>query len=187
MSGCRGWYKNVTPLTILSQEGTRFSQGSVVTHLRCGGIFTDVLWKSVGIWWSFGQERSGTVLSHSNQCPVAEFFHVTLYNICFIVVRQVQWGMTDAFYSEKKRIEFDFGLTLLDPFVRSGLGTHNRLYSQYTHQPEFTVTASWELEDFVGVKFCCPHATYNWCSHIREKTLEFSLSVLHTPSLNHTE
>jgi len=43
MSGCRGWYKNIMPLAILSQEGTRFLQGSVMTHLRCGGIFIDDL------------------------------------------------------------------------------------------------------------------------------------------------
>jgi len=46
-----------------------FSQGSVVTHLRCGGIFNDCfitrlllsltvkeLWRLVNIWQSYGQE-----------------------------------------------------------------------------------------------------------------------------------
>jgi len=41
-----------------------------------------------------------------------------------------------------------------------------------------------ELEDFVGAKFYCLHALAdsNQCTGIREKTLEFSSTVLSTPS-----
>jgi len=48
---------------------TNISQGSVATHLGCGGVFKEnfvtnfllsltvkKLWKSVNIWWSYGQE-----------------------------------------------------------------------------------------------------------------------------------
>ena len=31
-------------------------------------------------------------------------------------------------------------------------------YGHYTSQPALTDTSSWELEDFVGTKFYCPHA-----------------------------
>jgi len=41
------------------------------------------------------------------------------------------------------------------------------------------------MEDFVGAKFYCPHALAdgNQCIRIREKTLEFSSTVLSTLSL----
>jgi len=45
-------------------------------------------------------------------------------------------------------------------------------------------TSSQELEDFVGAKFYCPHALAddNQRIQIREKTLEFSSTVLSTLS-----
>jgi len=41
------------------------------------------------------------------------------------------------------------------------------------------------MEDFVAAKFYCLHglADGNQCIQIGEKTLEFSSTVLHTPSL----
>ena len=41
-------------------------------------------------------------------------------------------------------------------------------------QPALGSISSEELEDFVGAKFCCPHALGNQRIRIREKTLEFS-------------
>jgi len=44
------------------------------------------------------------------------------------------------------------------------------------------------MEDFVGAKFYCPHAPAdgNHCIRIREKTLEFSSTVLSTLSPYHS-
>jgi len=46
----------------------------------------------------------------------------------------------------------------------------------YTGQPALAGTSSYELEDFVGSEFYCPHALADSKQHIRirEKTLEFS-------------
>ena len=72
---------------------TDISQGSVVTHLRCGGIVNDdfvanllinlsvkEFWKSVNIWQSYGQYYSGlflladSVLSTSTQIDLWKYF-----------------------------------------------------------------------------------------------------------------
>ena len=55
----------------------------------------------------------------------------------------------------------------------------------YTGQPALAGTSSYELEDFVGAKFYCPHALAdgNQRIGITEKTLEFSSTVLSTLSL----
>ena len=47
------------------------------------------------------------------------------------------------------------------------------LYGRYTRQPATAGTSSYELEDFVGAKFYCPHALAdgNQRIRIREKTL----------------
>jgi len=58
------------------------SQGSVETHLRCGGIYNNHIianslqsvpvkkfWKLVNNWWKYGQKQNGT------------FFWPTLYNV----------------------------------------------------------------------------------------------------------
>ena len=53
-------------------------------------------------------------------------------------------------------------------------------YCHYTGQPALAGTSSWELEDFVGAKFYCPHALADGNQRIRimDKTLEFSSTVL---------
>ena len=55
----------------------------------------------------------------------------------------------------------------------------------HTGQPMLAGTSSWEQEDFAGAKFYCPHAHADSNQHIwiREKTLEFSSTVLFTLSL----
>jgi len=52
-------------------------------------------------------------------------------------------------------------------------------YGHYTCQPALANSSSYELEDFVGAKFYCPHALADGNQHIRirEKTLEFSSTV----------
>jgi len=56
-------------------------------------------------------------------------------------------------------------------------------YGHYTGQPASAGTSSKELGDIVGAKFYCLHALAdsNQCIRIREKTLEFSSTVLSTP------
>jgi len=53
-------------------------------------------------------------------------------------------------------------------------------YGHYTGQPALAGTASKQPEDFVGAKFYGPHALAdgNQRIRIREKTLEFSLTML---------
>jgi len=57
-------------------------------------------------------------------------------------------------------------------------------HGHYTGQPASVGTSSQELEDVVGGKFYCPHALAdgNQRIRIREKTLEFSSTVLSTLS-----
>jgi len=56
-------------------------QGSVETHLRCGGIYNNHItancllsvkvkkfWKSVNNWQRYGQKLSGTFLAHPEFC-----------------------------------------------------------------------------------------------------------------------
>jgi len=60
-------------------------------------------------------------------------------------------------------------------------------YGHYTSQPGLASTSSYELEDFAGAKFYCPHALAegNQRVRIREKTLEFSSTALSTLSWYH--
>ena len=53
-------------------------------------------------------------------------------------------------------------------------------YSHYTGQPALAGTSSSDLEDTVGANFYCPHALAdgNQCIRIRQKTMEFSSTVL---------
>jgi len=57
-------------------------------------------------------------------------------------------------------------------------------YGHYAGQPALAGTSSRELEDFVGATFYCPHALADGSQRIwiREKTLEFSSTVLSTLS-----
>jgi len=59
-------------------------------------------------------------------------------------------------------------------------------YSHYAGQSASAGTSSFKLEDFVGAKFHCPHALAdgNQRTQIREKTLEFSATVLSALSPN---
>jgi len=54
-------------------------------------------------------------------------------------------------------------------------------------QPALASTSSKQLQDIVGAKFYCIHAVADDNQHIqiREKTLEFSSTVLSTLSLYH--
>jgi len=56
----------------------------------------------------------------------------------------------------------------------------------YAGQSASAGTSSFKLEDFVGAKFHCPHALAdgNQRTRIREKTLEFSATVLSALSPN---
>ena len=58
-------------------------------------------------------------------------------------------------------------------------------YGYYKGQPALASTSSEALGDFVGAKFYCPHALADGNQHIRirEKTLEFSSTMLSTLSL----
>jgi len=60
--------------------------------------------------------------------------------------------------------------------------TNHPFYGHYTGQPALHGTSSKELEDFVGAKFYCLHALAgsNQRIRVREKTLEFSSTVLST-------
>jgi len=51
-------------------------------------------------------------------------------------------------------------------------------YGHYIGQPALAGTSG--EDDFVGAKFYCPHALAdgNWCIRNRQKTLEFSSTVL---------
>jgi len=40
------------------------------------------------------------------------------------------------------------------------------LYGHYTGQPALAGTSSYEVEDFVGAKFYCPHALADGNQHI---------------------
>jgi len=57
---------------------------------------------------------------------------------------------------------------------------NQQFYGHYTGQPALAGMYSYELEDFVGAKFYCPHALAggNQRIRIRQKTREFSLTVL---------
>ena len=52
-------------------------------------------------------------------------------------------------------------------------------YGHFMGQPALVDTSSYELEDYVGAKFYCPHvlAESKQCIQIKEKTLKFSSTV----------
>ena len=64
--------------------------------------------------------------------------------------------------------------------------TNHPFYDHYTGQPASAGTSSYELEDFVGAKFFCPHALADSNQHnrIREKMLEFSSTALYQHCLH---
>jgi len=47
-------------------------------------------------------------------------------------------------------------------------------YSHYTSQPVLAGTSGYELEDFVGAKFYCPHAIADGNQHIRIRRKRWS-------------
>ena len=59
-----------------------------------------------------------------------------------------------------------------------------QFYSHYAGQPVLAGTSSYELENFVGAKFYCPHGDGNQHIRIREKnTAVFLCSVICTVSI----
>ena len=76
---------------------TDISQGSVATHLGCGGVFvydfvTNLLlsltvkefWKLVNIWWSCGQELG--ILFFLTHSVVCEYCRQTVLFVCMLII-----------------------------------------------------------------------------------------------------
>jgi len=95
---------------------TDISQGSVVTHLRCGGIVSDnfaanllvnlpvkEFWKSVNTWQSYDQDYSGFFFSPSVYTPdkisiiccletyTDHFTAITQLNLCYTASPVKKW------------------------------------------------------------------------------------------------
>ena len=97
---------------------TYISQGSVATHLGRGGYMymtvTNFLlsltvkefWKSVNIWWSYGQELG--VLFFDSRCIISDYF---LQTACEDMLQQICHGLFNATLNYNKNtiwIDFNF-------------------------------------------------------------------------------